>query len=390
MPTFNEAENIEAIVAAIRSVLLETAPEGFRIVVVDDGSPDGTGRLADRLAAGHEEVEVIHRKRREGLGPAYLAGFERALAGGAAYVIEMDADFSHDRRTCRGCWARCATATPTWRWARATCRGRGDGVDALRRAVSRGGSWYARLVLGVGIRDLTGGFKCFRREVLEGIDLPTVRTKGYGFQVELTYRALMAGYRVVELPIVFRRPALGRKSKMSPRIAGEAIWLMPRWLPPAARRRPRRLDGVGVRTCAALQRSGGVPAASSDADGDTVEAGAQPRGHEPVAAGRDARRADAGALLVHPSCGGPPPATATARAVGRTTAASTRSSPLDKPASTTRRSRTQRVRVQAALVTVDHGGDGVGRHGHRSGVGALADDGRHGVGRRGCRPSWSA
>ena len=196
VPTFNEAENIEAIVAAIRSVLLETAPEGFHIVVVDDSSPDGTGRLADRLAAGHEEVEVIHRKRREGLGPAYLAGFDRALVGGAAYVIEMDADFSHDPKdlprpgkvragdadlalgsryvpggveeaSCAGSSAAAAPGTPD------SCSASGSRPD--RR------------------------LPCFRREVLRGIDLPTVRTKGPG-RADLPRAD--GGYRVVELPIV--------------------------------------------------------------------------------------------------------------------------------------------------------------------------------------------
>ena len=227
VPTYNEAENVEAIVAAIRSVLHEAAPDGFRIVIVDDSSPDGTGQLADRLAAEHPEVEVIHRRRREGLGPAYLAGFGRALEGGAAYVFEMDADFSHDPKDLPRLLS--AVRDGDADLALGSRYVPGGGVEdwgLLRRLVSTGGSWYARVVLNLGIRDLTGGFKCFRREVLEGVDLPTVRTRGYGFQIELTYRALMAGFRVVELPIVFRNRRYG-KSKMSPRIAGEAIWLIP-------------------------------------------------------------------------------------------------------------------------------------------------------------------
>jgi dolichol-phosphate mannosyltransferase len=227
VPTFNEAENIEAIVAAIRSALLDAAPEGFRIVIVDDSSPDGTGQLADQLAAEHPEVEVIHRTTREGLGPAYLSGFARALDDGAAYVIEMDADFSHDPKDLPRLLSAVRDGGADLALGSRYIAGGGvEDWGLLRRVVSIGGSWYARLVLGVGIRDLTGGFKCFRRDVLERIDLPTVRTKGYGFQIELTYRALMADFRVVELPITFRNRRYG-KSKMSPRIAGEAIWLMP-------------------------------------------------------------------------------------------------------------------------------------------------------------------
>jgi dolichol-phosphate mannosyltransferase len=229
LPTFNEAENIEAVVERAREVLAAAAPEGFRVLVVDDGSPDGTGAIADRLAAANPgEVAVLHRDRREGLGPAYLAGFARALDGGAAFVFEMDADGSHDPADLARLLA--AVRDGDADLALGSRYVPGGGVTdwgPLRRLVSRGGSWYARRVLGLQIRDLTGGFKCFRATVLRAIDLPTVRSVGYAFQVELTYRAIRAGFRVVEIPITFRDRALGR-SKMSWRIAAEAVWLVPR------------------------------------------------------------------------------------------------------------------------------------------------------------------
>jgi dolichol-phosphate mannosyltransferase len=242
LPTFNEAENIEAIVTAVRSSLAGVAPEGFRVLVVDDDSPDGTGRIADRLAAAHEDVEVLHRPVREGLGPAYLAGFDRALDAGAEYVFEMDADFSHDPADLGRLLA--AVRDGGADLALGSRYAPGGGVEnwgPLRRLVSRGGSWYARTVLDVGVRDLTGGFKCFRRSVLDGVDLPTVRSKGYGFQIEVTYRAVCAGFRVTEVPITFRNRVLGT-SKMSPRIAGEAIWLVPQ----LRKRRPRRGSRVAA------------------------------------------------------------------------------------------------------------------------------------------------
>src|SRR5215211_5626667 len=188
LPTFNEAENIDLVVEAARRTLAGAAPDGFRILVVDDSSPDGTGAIADRLAAAHpDELEVLHRTERQGLGPAYLAGFAHALAGGASHVMEMDSDFSHDPSDL----ARLLQATRDGAdLALGSRYVEGGGVSdwgLLRRWVSQGGSWYARVVLGLKIRDLTGGFKCFRREVLEAIDLPTVRSRGYAFQVELTY-----------------------------------------------------------------------------------------------------------------------------------------------------------------------------------------------------------
>jgi dolichol-phosphate mannosyltransferase len=230
LPTFNEAENVETVVAAARRVLAAAAPEGFRVLIVDDDSPDGTGALADALAAAHPgEVEVLHRAVREGLGPAYLAGFARALAGGAGYVFEMDADLSHDPADLPRLLAAVRDGDGDADVALGSRYVPGGGVadwGVVRRVVSRGGSSYARRTLGLDVRDLTGGFKCFRAEVLEAIDLPTVRSHGYAFQVELTYRALLRGFRVVEVPIVFRDRERGT-SKMSWRIAVEAAWLVP-------------------------------------------------------------------------------------------------------------------------------------------------------------------
>jgi dolichol-phosphate mannosyltransferase len=228
LPTFNEAENLETVVAAARRVLGEAAPEGFRVLVVDDDSPDGTGAMADELAAAHPgEVEVLHRPVREGLGPAYLAGFGRALSGGAGYVFEMDADLSHDPADLARLLA--AVRDGGADLALGSRYVAGGGVadwGAIRRIVSRGGSWYARRALGLEVRDLTGGFKCFRADVLREIDLASVRSRGYAFQVELTYRTIVRGLRVVEVPIVFRDRELGT-SKMSWQITAEAAWLVP-------------------------------------------------------------------------------------------------------------------------------------------------------------------
>ena len=226
LPTYNEAANVEAILAAAGEVLGSAAPEGFRVLVVDDGSPDGTGRLADAMAEKHDWVRVLHRTEKAGIGPAYLAGFAHALEQGAGYVMEMDSDFSHDP-------ADLSHLLDTARGDADLALGSryvpGGGVTdwgLLRRFISQGGSTYARLVLGLKIQDLTGGFKCFRREVLEAIDFEQVRSRGYAFQVELTYRAVQAGFRVAEVPIVFRDREQGQ-SKMSWRIAAEAMWLVP-------------------------------------------------------------------------------------------------------------------------------------------------------------------
>ena len=224
LPTYNERENLEPLVTAVRSVLGGVAPDHV-ILVVDDASPDGTGELADTLAARDPRVRVLHRPRKDGLGQAYVAGFEVALAGGAELVVEMDADFSHDPSHLPALIgaARHADLVLGSRYVA------GGGIrnwGRLRTFVSRGGCWYARTVLGVGVRDLTGGFKCFRRPVLEALDLRTIRSQGYAFQVELTYRALQLGFRVTELPIVFADRRVGQ-SKMSRRIVLEAIWMIP-------------------------------------------------------------------------------------------------------------------------------------------------------------------
>jgi dolichol-phosphate mannosyltransferase len=226
LPTYEEAENLEAIVEAVLPRLEEAAPAGARILVVDDSSPDGTGEIADRLAERIEQVSVLHRPVKEGLGPAYLAGFAEALAGGAGFVLEMDADFSHDPADVPRLLAAVRDGADLALGSRYVPGGGVEEWGMVRRAVSRGGCWYARLVLGLGIRDLTGGFKCFRRETLEALDLPSVSSHGYAFQVELTYRACRVGLDVVEVPIRFSERRHGR-SKMSSRIALEAAWRVP-------------------------------------------------------------------------------------------------------------------------------------------------------------------
>jgi dolichol-phosphate mannosyltransferase len=227
LPTYDEAENLAAIVAVILPVMRDVlGRDGFRVLIVDDDSPDGTGAIADGLAAAEPEVRVLHRTVREGLGYAYLAGFAQALGAGASHVIEMDADFSHEPHDLPRLLAAAQDADLVL-GSRYVDGGVVADWGLARRFISRGGSAYARRVLGLDVRDLTGGFKCFRREVLEAIDLPTVRSHGYAFQVELTYRTVRAGFRVVEIPIVFRDRRLGR-SKMSWRIAAEAMLLVPR------------------------------------------------------------------------------------------------------------------------------------------------------------------
>jgi dolichol-phosphate mannosyltransferase len=226
IPTYNEAANIERIVRATAAELQRLVSGDYRILVVDDGSPDGTGAIADALAAELEEVEVLHRTAKSGLGHAYLAGFARALAGGAERVIEMDADFSHNPAYL-GALLEAAEKADLVLGSRYVPGGGVRDWGLLRRLVSRGGGVYARTILQVDVRDLTGGFKCISRKVLEAIDLQSVGAEGYVFQIEVTYRALLAGFTVREVPIVFRDRTAG-SSKMSTRIAIEAMWLVPR------------------------------------------------------------------------------------------------------------------------------------------------------------------
>ena len=224
MPTYNEAENVEALVRAALGQLGSAGVE-HTILVVDDSSPDGTGELAARLAAAHPEVRVLHRPVKEGLGRAYLAGFDKALRNGAELVLEMDADFSHDPADLPRLIAA-AGAADLVLGSRYVPGGGVENWGRLRRLLSRGGSWYARTLLGVPVRDLTGGFKCFNRRVLDAVDLTGVHADGYGFQIELTYRAIQAGFTVTEVPILFRERREGR-SKMTARIALEAVWKVP-------------------------------------------------------------------------------------------------------------------------------------------------------------------
>jgi dolichol-phosphate mannosyltransferase len=218
LPTYNERANIEPMLRAL-------APLGVNVLVVDDNSPDGTGEIADRLAAELGFVSVLHRERKEGLGPAYIAGFHRALDDGADLVLEMDCDFSHDPADVPKLIAACAEADLAI-GSRYVPGGGTENWGRGRRFVSTGGSWYARTILGVGIRDLTGGFKCYRRTVLETIDLASTRSKGYAFQIETTYRTLRAGFSVVEVPILFADRTAGT-SKMSRGIVLEAIARVP-------------------------------------------------------------------------------------------------------------------------------------------------------------------
>jgi dolichol-phosphate mannosyltransferase len=234
LPTYNEAGNVEKIVAAVLAHL----PDSRRVLIVDDNSPDGTGEIANRLAAEDEDVVALHREVKEGLGPAYIAGFRQALAGGAEVIVEMDADFSHDPVDLPQLLAAVQDGADLAIGSRYVPGGGVTEWGVLRRAISRGGSAYSRAILGLDIRDLTGGFKAFRRRVLEAIDLGAVEARGYAFQVEMTYRAVELGFEVVEVPITFREREVG-SSKMTRSIIAEAAWRVPHM----RFRRPRHPGG---------------------------------------------------------------------------------------------------------------------------------------------------
>jgi dolichol-phosphate mannosyltransferase len=227
VPTYDERENLEPLVRALGSVLDTTRD---RVLVIDDGSPDGTGELAAELARELPWLDVLHRTKKEGIGRAYLAGFTRVLESDASFVLEMDCDFSHDPADVPRLIAACEDGADLALGSRWVAGGGTVNWGLLRRLISRGGSLYARIVLGVGIHDLTGGFKCFRRTVLETIDLEAIAARGYGFQIEGTYRTLRAGFHVVEIPIRFVDRRVGQ-SKMSGAIVVEAMRQVPvlRW-----------------------------------------------------------------------------------------------------------------------------------------------------------------
>jgi dolichol-phosphate mannosyltransferase len=218
LPTYNERENLEPMLRAL-------GDKGVHVLVIDDNSPDDTGDIADRLAEELDYVSVLHREHKEGLGPAYLAGFRRALTDGAELVLEMDCDFSHDPNDVPRLVEAAGDADVVL-GSRYVKGGAVRNWGLVRRFVSAGGSWYARVLLGAHIHDLTGGFKCYRRLVLETIDLDAIQSKGYAFQIETTYRALRAGFKVVEIPITFVDREAGG-SKMSRAIVLEAIWKVP-------------------------------------------------------------------------------------------------------------------------------------------------------------------
>ena len=225
LPTYNERENLENMIQAL-AVARERATIVGDVLVIDDGSPDGTGEIADRLAIEHDWVHVLHRTKKEGLGRAYLAGFHWALERDYDYVCEMDCDFSHDPGRVPDLVATAQRGVDLVLGSRYTHGGGVRDWSLLRRTISRGGCLYAQVFLQLGVHDLTGGFKCFRRAVLEAIDLDDVTAEGYAFQIEMTYRTSLLGFRIEEIPITFTDRVAGG-SKMSRRIVAEASWRVP-------------------------------------------------------------------------------------------------------------------------------------------------------------------
>jgi dolichol-phosphate mannosyltransferase len=222
LPTYDERANIEPMLRALQGVLRE----GDRVLVIDDNSPDGTGEIADGLVAELPFVSVLHRPTKEGLGPAYLDGFRQVLASDAELVLEMDCDFSHNPEDVPRLIATAEEGADLVLGSRYVPGGGVRNWGLTRRAISRGGSLYAELFLRMGVKDPTGGFKCFRRSVLESLDLGAITAKGYAFQIETTYRAKRKGFDVREIPITFDDRTHGH-SKMSRRIVLEAIWRVP-------------------------------------------------------------------------------------------------------------------------------------------------------------------
>ncbi len=223
LPTYNECENLERFVSSLKEAFRSNGLDG-RIIVVDDNSPDGTGRIADELASSNGRLSVIHRPRKRGIGPAYVTGFREALKTGTSYIFEMDCDFSHNPGYLPDFLDAIKEADLVL-GSRYVSGGQVENWGLGRRMISQGGSLYARAILGVGVHDLTGGFKCFRREVLEALDLNNVSSQGYGFQIEMTYKAIRLGFRVKEIPITFSDRQLGQ-SKMSKKIFLEAAPLV--------------------------------------------------------------------------------------------------------------------------------------------------------------------
>ncbi|MCL4473844.1 MAG: polyprenol monophosphomannose synthase [Actinobacteria bacterium] len=223
LPTYNERENLERFVERVKEVFAAHELDG-RIIVVDDNSPDGTGQIADTLAERYPNLSVIHRQNKQGIGPAYLAGFRQALSTDTRLIFEMDCDFSHDPANIPA-FLKAAEDADLVLGSRYVPGGRVENWGLVRRLISRWGGLYARMVLGVPVNDLTGGNKCFRRQVLESLDLDSVSSQGYGFQIEMTYRTIKKGFRVKEIPITFSDRQRGQ-SKMSKKIVFEAVLMV--------------------------------------------------------------------------------------------------------------------------------------------------------------------